>query len=233
MCSPAPPSSPAGSACRSAPADPCAPPSCPTPRRRTRAPTPCGRRCSAGSTSCCTRPAGSRAGWCRAMRSSSSTPISSPCSSGSPQGNRSVARRPGARCHPRGRARQPLPRLRPHPGQFRGRVLALERRRQQFLRAMARRRRPGYRAARQRHLEAAAARLRGPAARREHRRGAHRLHGQAQGGAAGQRVVVSGSFEGRSRLLCQPGRNADKLPPEGSARWRPTLSSPREETINV
>ena len=42
-----------------------------------------------------------------------------------------------------------FPRLRPHPGQFRDRLLALRRRRQQFLRAVARRRRQGCRAARQ------------------------------------------------------------------------------------
>ena len=71
------PPSPAGSACRSAVAARCAPPSCPTPRPPTRARRRCCRRSWPASTSCSTPPDGSRAGWRSATRSSSSTRTSS------------------------------------------------------------------------------------------------------------------------------------------------------------
>ena len=43
------------------------------------------------------------------------------------RGRRLMRERPGARCHPRSRSRQPFSRLRPYPGQFRDRLLALGR----------------------------------------------------------------------------------------------------------
>jgi trimethylamine--corrinoid protein Co-methyltransferase len=54
----------------------CAPPSYPMRRPRTKAPTRCFPVCLPVSTSCCTPQAGSKAGWSRATRSSSSTAIS-------------------------------------------------------------------------------------------------------------------------------------------------------------
>ncbi len=62
-----------------------------------------------------------------------------------------------------------LPRLRPHAGQFRNCLLAFRRCRQQFIRAVARRRREGRRGPRQRNVEEAAARIRSPRSRRRHR----------------------------------------------------------------
>jgi trimethylamine---corrinoid protein Co-methyltransferase len=106
-------------------------------------------------------------------------------------GDRPLRERPGPRRHSRGGPRQALPRLPAHPVELRGRLLPLDHRRQQQLRAVARCRRPRHRATRQCHLEAAARRLRGPAARRKAGRGAHRLHGPSQGGAARQRVVAA------------------------------------------
>ncbi len=69
------PTSPSGSwrgasACRCAVAATCAPPRSPTARRPPRAPTRSGPHSSPGPTSCCTRPAGSRAGSSCRTRSS-------------------------------------------------------------------------------------------------------------------------------------------------------------------
>ena len=66
--------SPVGSACRSAPAARSPPRRSPTRRRPTSRPTRCSRPSSAASTSCCTRPAGSKAGSRWGTRSSCSTP---------------------------------------------------------------------------------------------------------------------------------------------------------------
>ena len=88
------------------------------------------------------------------------------------EGRGSQRERPGARRHPRGRPGQPLPRLRPHPGEFRDRVLPLDHRRQQQLRAVGSGRPPGRRPARQQALQEDAGRIRGAGARPRDRRGA-------------------------------------------------------------
>ena len=64
----------AASACRFAPAAACAPRRSPMRRPRTSRPTRCCRPASRASTSCCTRPAGSKAAWPWATRNSSWTP---------------------------------------------------------------------------------------------------------------------------------------------------------------
>ena len=66
------------------------------------------------------------------------------------QGRRLQRERPGDGGVPPGRAGRPFPRLRPHAGQFRDRLLSLEHRRQQFGRAVARGRLEGRRDPRQR-----------------------------------------------------------------------------------
>ena len=85
-------------------------------------------------------------------------------------GRRSFGKRPGDGRHPPGRAGQPLSRLRPHAGELPDRVLPLVDRRQQFLRAVAGRRREDRAAARQRARAPLAGKLRGAAARPGHRR---------------------------------------------------------------
>ena len=97
------------------------------------------------------------------------------------RGRRPLRKRPGDGRHPRGRSGQPLSRLRPYPGQFPDRLLPLVDRRQQFLRAVAGRRREDRAAARQRAGRALAGELRGAAARSGHRRGAEGLHRQEEG----------------------------------------------------
>ena len=177
------------SACRSAPAARCAPRSFRTRRRPTKAPTRCGRRCWAASISCCTRPAGSRAGssprYEKFMMDSDqlgmqqSSPRASTC--------RRTARRmdairevgPGS--HFLGCAHT--------QANFQTAFYRSVDRRQQFLRAVARRgrarcspsapTRPG-------SVSCANTRRRRSTG---HRRGAQGLHGQAQGNAAGQREL--------------------------------------------
>ena len=97
----------------------------------------------------------------------------------------SISRRrtaPGGR--PRGRARRPLSRLRPHPAQLQDRVLYLADRRQQQLRAVGGRRREGRQPARHRGRPAPAGAIRAAAAGSRHRRSAAGFHGAAEGGTA-------------------------------------------------
>ena len=148
-------SSPAASACRSARAARCARRSCPTRRPRTSRRTRCRRRCSAASTSCCTPPGwlegGLAIGYEKFVLDDDQLGMMAHVRAR----RRPLRQRPGARRHPRERARAALPRHRAHARQLRDRVLPLDHRRQRELRAVARRRRARRRAAGQRDLEAA------------------------------------------------------------------------------
>ena len=78
------------------------------------------------------------------------------------QGRRLQRQRPGDGGVPSGRAGRTFPRLRPHAGQFRDRLLPLQHRRQQFGRAMARRGLEGRRDPRQQLMEIDAGRIQAP-----------------------------------------------------------------------
>ncbi len=146
--------SPAASVCRSAQAVRSRRRSCPTPRPHTRARTPCSRRCSAASTSCCMRPAGWRVVSPSATRSSSSTATSSGMMATFVKGLDTCDNGLALDAIREQPARQPLPRHGPHPRQLRDRVLSQRHGRQLQLRAVERRGRPRRRPASQCRVEA-------------------------------------------------------------------------------
>ena len=98
------------------------------------------------------------------------------------KGRRPVGERPGARCDPRERAGHALPRQLAHARELRDGLLSVGDRGQQLVRAVARGRRARVAPAGEQDLEADARRVRGAADRPGHRRGAPRVHRQAQGG---------------------------------------------------
>ena len=112
-------------ACPSAPAARSAAPSCPTPRRRTRAARPCCPTVLAGVNFVlhCGRLARGRPGL--VLREVRHRRRPARHDAGPAPGLRPDRERPGHGRHARGRPGQPLPRLRPHPGQLRDRLLPL------------------------------------------------------------------------------------------------------------
>ncbi len=106
-------------------------------------------------------------------------------------------KRPGDGRDPPGRAGQPLSRLRPHAGEFPDRVLPILDRRQQFLRAVAGRRRENRATARQRDRPALAGNLRGALSRSRYRRRPQGFH-RGEEGVDARRLHLKGA-------RCRPG----------------------------
>ena len=126
--------------------------------------------------------------------------------------------RPGAGCDPRGRPGQALPRLRAHAGELPDRLLPLAAGRQQQRRAVGGGGRQGHDRARQRAVEEAARRVRGPAAGSGRRRGAARLHERAARPRSPTRTCEARRARGGPERSGR-GRRRPRAPARGAAAF--------------